>query len=169
MKQMRFRLLLALLAALLFVACSPAGETVVDNHQTTGTEIDGHDAGNSHSHSHADSHGDSHDHDQDHDHGLRIPNNGATVRIVAPTSGESFTRGEQVIVEIETENFVLSEDGNHWHVYVNEENWGMVMGANYSEVLRGLTPGTHEISVYLSIDTHEELADGDVVTITVTD
>jgi hypothetical protein len=34
-------------------------------------------------------------------------------------------------------------------------------------VIRGLEPGRHEIAVYLSIDTHEELEDGDAITIEV--
>jgi hypothetical protein len=155
MKQISLRLLSMMLAALLMVACSPAGETAVDHHETTHTEVD--------------DHGSDHSHGESHDHGPRIPNDGAIVRIITPTNGETFARGDQVIVEIETENFVLGEDGNHWHVHVNGESWGMVMGANHSDVLRGLTPGEHEISVYLSIATHEELAEGDAVTITVTD
>lgn len=143
MKQMSFRLLLTLLAAWLFVACSPASETAVDHQDATHTERDG--------------------------HGDRIPNNGAVVRIISPTAGETFAYGDQVVVEIETENFPLGEDGNHWHLYVNGDSWGMVMGANNSDVLRGLAPGEHEISVYLSIATHEDLAEGDAVMITVTD
>ena len=168
MKQMKFRVLLTLLAALLLVACgshegSHNGDTAVDEAHTTHTEH------NDHNDDH-DSHDHDHDHDgHSHDHGDRIPNDGAAVRITAPAGGETFARGDQVIVEIETENFALGEDGNHWHVYVNDENWGMVMGANYSEVLRGLTPGEHEISVYLSIDTHEELEEGAAVTIIVTE
>lgn len=167
MKQMKFRVLLTLLAALLLVACgshdgSHNGETAVDDEHTTHTQHD--------DHNHDDHNHDDHDHDShSHDHGSRLPNDGAVVRITAPASGETFVRGDQVIVEIETDNFPLGEDGNHWHVYVNDENWGMVMGANYSEVLRGLTPGEHEISVYLSIGTHEELADGDAITIVVTE
>jgi hypothetical protein len=155
MKQMSFRLLLSLLAVMLFAACSPAG-----NH-TTGDHEDA---------THTDGHTDTGDHAGDVEgHGHRVPNNGAVVRIIAPTSGDTFARGEEVIVEIETEQFPLGEDGNHWHVYVNGESWGMVMGANYTEVLRGLTPGQHQISVYLSNAAHEDLEDGDAVTITVTE
>jgi hypothetical protein len=144
MKQMSFRLLLTLLAALLLVACSPAGETAVD-HQDTG-------------HNGTDDH-------SDQSHGDRIPNNGAVVRIVSPATGDTFARGQEVLVEIETENFPLGEDGNHWHLYVNGESWGMIMGANNTDVLRGLPPGEHEVSVYLSIATHEDLEDGDAVII----
>ena len=43
----------------------------------------------------------------------------------------------------------------------------MVMGSNHDQVLRGLEPGEHEIGVFMSIETHEQLEDGDSVTITV--
>jgi hypothetical protein len=170
MKQTTISVLLILLAALLLVACGPGGETAVDHHEPAHTEVEEHDRDHDHDDdhdSHSDSHGASHDHD--HDHGPRIPNNSAVVRITAPADGETFARDEQIILEIETENFAPGEDGNHWHIYVNDESWGKVGGANYSEVLRGLPPGAHEISVYLSIATHEELEDGDTVTITITD
>jgi hypothetical protein len=148
MKQMSFRLLLTLLAALLFVACSPAGETAVDHQDTGHTGTDDY---------------------SDQSHGDRIPNNGAVVRIVSPATGDTFARGEEVLVEIETENFPLGEDGNHWHLYVNGESWGMIMGANNTDVLRGLPAGEHEVFVYLSIATHEDLEDGDAVTIIITE
>ena len=61
----------------------------------------------------------------------------------------------------------MGEDGNHWHVYVNGSSWGMVMGRNTSEIVRGLEPGEHQIEVYLSLESHEELEDGDGVTITI--
>jgi hypothetical protein len=50
---------------------------------------------------------------------------------------------------------------------VDGETYGMVVGENYRQVLRGLTPGEHEISAYLGLGTHEELEDGSVITITV--
>lgn len=97
----------------------------------------------------------------------RIPNEGAAIRIVSPADGATFPAGAQIVVEIETENFDLGEEGNHWHVYVDGSSWGMVMGANTDEVLTGIEPGEHELSVYLSIGSHEELEEGDSITITV--
>jgi hypothetical protein len=146
MRQMTFRLLLSLIAVMLLAACGTA-----DHGHNNGHESDSH--------------------EQSGDmpaHGDRIPNNGAVVNIVSPADGDTFAQGDQIVVEIETENFVLGEDGNHWHLYVNGESWGMIMGANNTEVVRGLTPGQHEISVYLSIYTHEDLEDGDAVTVIIT-
>jgi hypothetical protein len=97
----------------------------------------------------------------------RVPNNGAGVEIVAPASGDSFKQGTQVILEIETDNFDMLEEGNHWHVYINGQNWGMVTGGNMDQPLTGLTAGEHKIEVFLSIDTHEELEEGDSIVIQV--
>lgn len=148
MKQITLRLLLSLMAVMLLAACGTADHGHNDgregnNHENSGSNMPA--------------------------HGNRIPNNGAVVHIVAPATGETFAQGDQIVVEIETENFVLGEDGNHWHLYVNGESWGMIMGANNTEVVRGLTPGEHEISVYLSIYTHEDLEDGDAVRVIITD
>ena len=110
-------------------------------------------------------HSDEHEHDEDQSH-ERVPNNGAAVHILSPANGDTFKAGDEVTVEIELENFTLGE-GNHWHIYVDGSSWGMVMGENMDDRLRGLEPGEHEIAVYLSIDTHEELEEGDAVTIVV--
>jgi hypothetical protein len=110
-------------------------------------------------------HDDGHEHDEDQS-SERVPNNGAAIRIVSPTEGTTFQAADEIMVVVEVENFTLGE-GNHWHIYVDGSSWGMVMGENRDDTLRGLEPGEHEISVYLSIDTHEELEDGDAVTIVV--
>jgi hypothetical protein len=86
---------------------------------------------------------------------------------VAPEDGSTFPFGEQIIVEVAVENFDLSETGNHWHVYVDGDSWGMVMGGNTEQVLTGVAPGEHEIAVYLSIESHEEYEDGDEIHIVV--
>lgn len=98
----------------------------------------------------------------------RIPNeDGATITITSPEEGATFGTLDQVLVEVEVENFTLGENGNHWHVYVDGVSFGMVMGGNTDQALPGLEPGEHEISVFLSIGTHEEYEDGDSVTIVV--
>lgn len=107
-----------------------------------------------------------HDHNTDHPDIMRVPNEGAVIRLLAPLDGTTFKAGEEVVVKIEVENFTLG-DGNHWHVYVDGSSWGMVMGQNTEQVLRGLDRGQHEIAVYLSVSNHDELAEGDTVTITV--
>lgn len=98
----------------------------------------------------------------------RIPNEGgAAITITSPEEGATFGTLDQVLVEVEVENFVLGENGNHWHVYVDGVSFGMVMGGNTDQALPGLEPGEHEVSVFLSIETHEEYEDGDSVTIVV--
>ena len=113
-----------------------------------------------------------HEEDEDHDHNdhaeNRIPNEGgATISITSPEDGATFSTLDQVLVEVAVENFELSEDGNHWHVYVDGVSYGMVMGGNTEQALPGLEPGEHEISVYMSIGSHEEYEDGDAITIMV--
>ena len=97
----------------------------------------------------------------------RVPNNGASISLISPADGATFKSGEEVMVEVAVENITVGESGNHWHIYVDDQSWGMIMGRNMDEVLRGLEPGVHEIAVYLSIETHEELEDGDSVRITI--
>jgi hypothetical protein len=115
-------------------------------------------------HEEGDEHGEE-EHDEAEAHG-RVPNNGAAIHILSPADGATFNAGDEVTVAVEVENFTLGE-GNHWHIYVDGSSWGMVMGENTDDIVRGLEPGEHEISVYLSIETHEELEDGDAVTIMV--
>lgn len=105
--------------------------------------------------------------EMDHDDHNRIPNeNGATITITSPADGETFGALDQVIVEVEVKNFELGAE-SHWHVYVDDVSYGMVMGGNTDQALPGLEPGEHEISAYLSLGTHEEYEDGDSVTIVV--
>lgn len=108
-----------------------------------------------------------HEHDEDEGHGERVPANGAVITITSPEDGATFTDGEDVVVEVAVENTVLGEDGMHWHVYVDGESWGMVMGGNTSQVLRGLEPGEHEVEVVLSNAEHQDLEGGDIIHITV--
>lgn len=112
-------------------------------------------------------------HEDDHEHTesepVRIPNNGAVIRIVSPADGAVFAQGEDIVVEVEIENFVLNVDGSHWHVYVDGVSYGMVVGDVTSQVLRNLEPGEHEIAAHLANGDHEELEDAGVVTITVED
>lgn len=115
---------------------------------------------------------DEHEHTEEegeHDHSEgRIPNpDGAGITILSPADGATFAEGDEVIVEIQVDNFALGEDGNHWHVYVDGSSWGMVMGGNTSESLRGIEPGEHEIAVYIAGGDHIEFEEGDAIHITV--
>jgi len=97
---------------------------------------------------------------------VQIPNDGAVVRIVSPADGETIT-GNEVEVKIETEGFTLGEEGRHWHVYLDGSEAAMVTGTDTSQVLRGLTPGEHEIRVTLANGEHQELEDGATIHITI--
>ncbi|KAA3642959.1 MAG: hypothetical protein DWQ07_20770 [Chloroflexi bacterium] len=96
---------------------------------------------------------------------VRVPNDGAVVSIQSPADGASFAANEGVLVEIAVANFTLGEDNNHWHVYVNGVSWGMITGEDTSHVLQGIEPGEHLVEVYLAVGTHEELENGDSITI----
>lgn len=108
-----------------------------------------------------------HEHEEGEGHSERVPANGAEIMITSPEDGTTFADGEDVVVEIAVENTVLGEDGMHWHVYVDGESWGMVMGGNTSQVLRGLDPGEHEVEVVLSNAEHLDLEGGDIIHIMV--
>lgn len=98
---------------------------------------------------------------------MRVPNEGSAVDFVTPKDGAVFEAGDDVKVEIITDNFTIGEAGNHWHIYVDDQPGVMIMGQMTDAVLRGLEPGRHEISTYLSVGSHKELEDGAMVTITV--
>jgi hypothetical protein len=102
--------------------------------------------------------------------GTRIPNvGGATIHIQSPANGDMIPFGEDVPVEVEVANFNLDDGGNHWHIYVDGELAGMVVGGDLVQVLSGLEPGEHEISVYLSNGNHEEFEEGDSIMLVVQD
>ncbi|MEJ2747477.1 MAG: hypothetical protein P8183_06165 [Anaerolineae bacterium] len=94
-----------------------------------------------------------------------VPNNGAAVHIATPADGSTFKSSKSVLVTIETTNFTIGENGNHWHIYLDGSPI-MVMGGN-TFVLQNLAAGEHDIEVYLSNGRHENLEQGDKVSITV--
>lgn len=100
----------------------------------------------------------------------RIPNDGAVIRIVSPEDGASFEAGTDVRVVVEFDHFDLSDEGNHWHVYLDGQSRGMIMGGMTDAVLRDLEPGQHELSAYMSVGKfHDELEDAAVASITILD
>ncbi len=94
-----------------------------------------------------------------------VPNHGAEVHITAPEDGAVYQSSDNVLVKIETTNFVIGEEGKHWHIYVDGSPT-MIMGGE-SYVLKNLSPGAHQIEVSLSLATHEDLEQGDKISITV--
>ena len=118
-------------------------------------------------HEHANNEGE-HEHDEAESHDM-IPNNGAVIRLISPTEGATFTANEDIVVEVEIENFPVGEEanGNHWHIHVDEAEYAMIMDANTSDVIRGLEPGEYTITVRLANGDHEDLEEGDSAVITV--
>ncbi|MEM7115200.1 MAG: hypothetical protein AAF614_22360 [Chloroflexota bacterium] len=118
-----------------------------------------------------------HDDDKEHESGdghaghgdsERIMNpNGASITITAPAEGATVSSSEDLLVEVSVENFDLSADGNHWHVYIDGTSWGMVTGGNIDQALRGMEPGMHEISVFLAGGDHIEFMEGDAIMVMV--
>ena len=94
-----------------------------------------------------------------------VPNNGAEVKLVSPADGAVLAAGADIPITIETVNFPIGENGNHWHIYLDGTPI-MVMGGN-TFVLQNLSSGQHTIEVFLSLGTHENLEEGDTRTITV--
>ncbi|MGB5059517.1 MAG: hypothetical protein WBO48_12515 [Candidatus Promineifilaceae bacterium] len=94
-----------------------------------------------------------------------VPNNGAEVKLVSPADGAVLAAGADIPITIETVNFPIGENGNHWHIYLDGTPI-MVMGGN-TFVLQNLASGEHTIEVFLSLGTHENLEEGDSRTITV--
>lgn len=143
MKRLKIRLwhIAGLILVLVFAlaACTPAQTQTTDEH--------------------------SHDHTEEVD--PRVANNGAVVKLVSPTDGATFNKDDDVVVEIEVENFDLAGEGYHWHLYVDGSVWTMVENGGTKFVLHGLDPGEHHLEVYLGLPTHEELKDGASAMITV--
>jgi hypothetical protein len=110
-----------------------------------------------------------HDHDEEMMMPNRVPNNGAKVQIISPVDGATFKSGDEIVIQVATENFDLTRDGNHWHIYVDEHTTLMIMGGMTETTLRDLSVGQHEIAVYLSNGNHEDLEDGAIITITIED
>lgn len=163
-----FTLLLMIL--LVMVACNASGsEPAVEDSETMeemdhDDEMEDMDHDEDMEHEHDD---ESADHDHEHEDSERIMNDGATIEITSPATGDTFAFGEQVLVEVEVVNFELGVEGSHWHVYIDGSSWGMVMGGNLDQPLVGLEPGQHMVEVYLAGGDHIELMDGDSIMIVV--
>ena len=107
---------------------------------------------------------------EEHEHQFEEPqidNNGAVIKILSPTDHTTFQEGDSIQVEIELTDFVLAEDGNHWHIYVNGISYGMVTGQTNKHVLNGIEVGEQHIEVFMANGEHEQLRVGDAVAIIV--
>jgi hypothetical protein len=144
-----FAAMLLLLTSLILAGCQPQATATVESEGEHEAE---HEEGEEHEHA-----------DE------RVPNDGAVINIISPADGATFQQGEDIVVEVEVENFDLTVEGAHWHLYVDGSVWAQVVGGLTKEVIHELEPGEHTIEVYLGLPTHEELEDGDSIMITVTE
>ncbi len=110
---------------------------------------------------------DEHEDEAEHEEEARVPNNGAVIQIISPAEGATFSSSDSIVVEVEVTNFTLGENGNHWHVTVDGVSYGMVTGTANDTILRGLEPGEHLIEAILANGEHQDLQDGDSITITI--
>lgn len=171
-KNLKKNLLLSLFlifSLLLFAACSSdSGSTNENEAEPTAEEMEEMEEGEHEEHDMEEME-EGEEHEMDHEHSEdRIPNpDGAAITILSPDDGATFAVGEEILVEVQVDNFVLGEDDNHWHVYVDGSSWGMVMGGNTSQSLNGVEAGEHEIEVYLAGGDHIEFEEGGSIHVTV--
>jgi hypothetical protein len=97
----------------------------------------------------------------------KIPNDGAIIRIVSPAAGAEIEAGDMVPVKVETEGFDLAAEGNHWHLYVDDDLVEMVEGTRSETVIHYLEAGQHTILTTMADADHNEYEEGAILTITV--
>ena len=149
-----------LLLTLLLVALALVAAACSSSNNNTNTT-------NHNEHSNAEhEHGDA---EHEHDSTEMAPNNGAFITLLSPADGATFSQDEEIEVAVEIENFAIGQDGNHWHIHVDDTEYAMVMGENTSDVIRGLEPGEYTITVRLANGDHQDLEDGDTATITISE
>lgn len=148
-----------LLIWMMIVALALASLAAAGCGGTAGAPADDHDAAET-------EHSDSETHEEG-EAEETIPNDGAVIRILSPADGATFKTGDEILVEVEVENFPLGENGNHWHIRLNGEPNVMVVGGNLDQALRGLEPGEYVIGAYLSTGDHQDLEEGSEITVTV--
>ncbi|MBI1279545.1 MAG: hypothetical protein GC179_15570 [Anaerolineaceae bacterium] len=78
--------------------------------------------------------------------------NAPSVRIVEPTSDVVY--GSAVTIQIQTNNFDVNANGQHWHLWVNGTLTGMVYQPN---AVIDLAPGDYTICASLGNSTHADI------------
>lgn len=77
-----------------------------------------------------------------------------SVRIVQPV--EDVIYGSAITITIETENFDVTSDGRHWHLWVNGQLQGMVYQPT---AIIDLEPGDYQICASLGNTDHADLGE----------
>ena len=90
------------------------------------------------------------------------PAEGASVKILSPTKGQTF-KGDQVPIRFK---LVKGKAGHHVHAYVDNELMGMFEGEKGT--LNGIKPGTHVLMLRVVTADHKtELDASDEISFTV--
>lgn len=85
-----------------------------------------------------------------------------TLRLLAPAAG--VVLGSEVVVSIQAQNFDVTTEGRHWHLWVNGELRGMVYQPT---AVIDLEPGTYTLCASLGNTDHADLGMPDGVRLTV--
>ncbi len=88
-----------------------------------------------------------------------------SIRITEPATGSTIY-GRQVAVTVAVQNFEISPNGQHWHVWVDGQLQMMVYGPT---ALINVAPGTHEICAIMGDANHLDIGIPAGISITVVD
>lgn len=76
-----------------------------------------------------------------------------SIQIVEPAEG-GVVYGTQLAVTVETDNFEINSEGNHWHIWVDGQLQMMLYGPT---AVINVAPGTHEVCAIMSDANHVDL------------
>ncbi len=84
------------------------------------------------------------------------------IRITQPTT--SVIYGDTVTIAVETTNFDITAEGNHWHLWINGQLQGMVYQPT---AIIDLAPGTYQICATMGNTNHLDIGIPAAIEITV--
>jgi hypothetical protein len=76
-----------------------------------------------------------------------------SIQIVEPADS-GVVYGSQLAVTVQTDNFEINSDGNHWHIWVDGQLQMMLYGPT---AVINVAPGTHEVCAIMSDANHVDL------------
>jgi hypothetical protein len=79
--------------------------------------------------------------------------NAPVIRIAAPSAGE-VVYGDQLAVTVETENFDINSNGQHWHLWVDGQLQVMMYGPT---AIVNVAPGEHQVCAIMGNNDHADL------------
>jgi hypothetical protein len=88
--------------------------------------------------------------------------NAPRIRIVDPVDN-GVVYGSKLTVAVQTENFEINTNAQHWHLWVNGQLQTMVYGPGVSV---DLAPGVYQVCVILGNSNHQDVGIPDGITVT---